>query len=101
VDTEHEIRYSTHKKLPTKDKDMLSERLQRAIQRAEKLPEILQQDLAEQIEELLTYPALPPESISIRELIGDDGSDAFFDKMMDTLDLLGHSVPPTPLLEDF
>ncbi len=70
---------------------MLSERLRRAIEQAGDLPEIVQEDIAEQIEDLLAYPVMPPESINIRDLIGDDGSDEFFDNMMDDLDRIGHS----------
>jgi hypothetical protein len=79
---------------------MLIERLRHAITLAEDLPEDIQQDLAEQIEELAANPLVLPENITIKDLIGDDGSDAFFDKMMDDLDHLGHSVPPTPPIED-
>jgi hypothetical protein len=79
---------------------MLTERLRRAMEHAADLPELIQDDIAEQIEELLAYPAVPPESITIGPLIGDDGSDAFFDAMMDELDTIGHSVPPTPPIED-
>jgi len=75
---------------------MLTDRLRRAMEHAGELPPIVQEDIAEQIEEFLAYPPVPPETISIKELIGDDGSDTFFDKMMDDLDQLGHSVPPTP-----
>jgi hypothetical protein len=79
---------------------MLSERLRRAIEHAGDLPEIVQEDIAEQIEDLLAYPVVPPESITIHDLIGDGGSDEFFDSMMDDLDRIGHSVPPTPPIED-
>ncbi len=79
---------------------MLIDRLRRAMQHAGELPSTVQEDLAEQIEELLAYPPVPPESFTISDLIGDDGSDAFFNTMMDTLDELGYRVPPTPLIED-
>ncbi len=80
---------------------MLSERLRKAMEQASNLPEIMQVDIAEQIEDLLAYYPSPPETISIQNLIGDDGSDAFFDSMMDALDHIGHSVAPTPPIEDF
>ncbi len=64
---------------------MLTERLRRALERASDLPQPIQDDIAEQIEEMLAFPPLPPESISIHHLIGDDGSDAFFESMMDEL----------------
>ena len=79
---------------------MLSERLRRAMEHAADLPGPVQDDIAEQIEELLAYPPVAPESISISHLIGDDGSDAFFESLMDELDKIGHSVPPTPPIED-
>jgi len=63
------------------------------MEHAGDLPEPIQDDIAEQIEELLAYPSVPPESISISHLIGDDGSDAFFESMMDELDRIRHSVP--------
>jgi hypothetical protein len=79
---------------------MLTDRLRRAIAHAGELPIDVQEDLAEQIEDLFARSNPPSEPPSIRELIGDDGSDAFFDAMMDALDRIGHSVPPTPLIKD-
>lgn len=79
---------------------MLTERLRQAIIHAGDLPEVLQQDIADQIESFLSVPPVPLESITISHLVGDDGTDAFFDQFMDDLDRLGHSVPPTPPIED-
>ena len=79
---------------------MLIDRLHQAVIKAGDLPEIIQQDIAELIEDLMAVHPVSLQNITIRDLIGDDGSDAFFDKMMDALDSIGHSVPPTPIIED-
>lgn len=79
---------------------MLTDRLRRAIAHAGELPTDVQEDLAQQIEDFFAHPNTPSELPSVRELIGDDGSDAFFDAMMDELDRIGHSVPPTPPIKD-
>ena len=73
---------------------MLTEQLRQAMTHAGELPEVIQQDIAEQIEAYTAYPPVPPERINISNLVGDDSSDAFFKMLMDDLDSLGHSVPP-------
>lgn|GEM_PF-5269757 len=47
----------------------LSERLRQAITHAGELPEVIQQDIAEQIEGLLAVPRFSPERIDMSALV--------------------------------
>jgi len=73
------------------------ERLQRAIEKIEHLPPEIQDEAATQLE-VLAEPFEP--HFASKSLAGAwrDLPDA--DTMIDELDQLRHSVPPTPPLED-
>ncbi len=71
------------------------ERLRRALEHVDELPEVIQDELAEQIEDLLApdqpLPSLPagsPEALN--------GTDGDFDQMIEDLDRIRHGTRVAP-----
>lgn len=72
------------------------ERLQRALEHVGELPPDMQEQLAEIIEQHTEAPNIPPDRLAGA---WSDLPDTF-DEMLDALDRIRHSSPPTPPMDE-
>lgn len=77
---------------------MMTDRLRRALEHIEELPEAFQDELAEHIEEL-TDPTLPVPSLPGRIEGTRDEKDIDFDQMIEELDRIRHGNRTKPPVE--
>lgn len=73
----------------------MTERLRRALEHIDEVPETIQDDLAEQIEELTT-PNIEATPSLVSQAGTLDDTDIDFDHMLEDLDRIRHGQPIAP-----